>query len=80
MKFKDATDALFDRVSHPELADSLGVSVAAIRQARLSPSAKAFRQPPPDWEKPVIRLAQKRVAHYKLLIEKIERAQKAAAP
>jgi hypothetical protein len=80
MDFKEATDALFDRISHEELAESLGVSVAAIRQARLSSAAMAYRQPPPNWEKSVIRLAQKRAVHYKLLVEKIERMQKAAAP
>ena len=76
MNFKEATDILFDRVGHEEMADALGVSVAAIRQARLSVSAKAYRQPPPNWEKVVVRLAQKRAIHYKQLVEKIESMQR----
>jgi hypothetical protein len=71
MNFKEATDGLFDRVSHEELAEALGVSVASIRQARLSPSAKAYREPPKDWERAVIRLAEKRVWHCRKLIDQV---------
>ncbi len=71
MNFKEATDGLFDRISHEELADALGVSVAAIRQARLSPAAKAYRTPPREWQDAVIRLAEKRLTHYKRLIGRI---------
>jgi hypothetical protein len=72
MNFKKATDGLLDRISHEQLAEALGVSVASIRQARLSESAKAHRQPPAEWEQAVIRLAQKRALHYKLLVEALE--------
>jgi hypothetical protein len=71
MKFKDATDQLFDGVSHQDLASSLGVSVASIRQARLNPTAKAYREPQKDWEGAVIQLAEKRVWHYRKLIERL---------
>jgi hypothetical protein len=73
MNFKEATDLLFDRISHEELADALGASVASIRQARLSPDANAFREAPPGWGKAVIGLAEKRVAHYRKLIEKLQK-------
>jgi hypothetical protein len=73
MNFKTATDGLFDRVDHAELADTLGVSVATIRQARLSPDAKAFRQPPEQWKTAVIRLAEQRAAHYKRLADNLRR-------
>jgi hypothetical protein len=53
MNFKDATDALFERVTHEDLAGALGVSVPSIRQARLDGKALAFRQPPEGWEKAV---------------------------
>ena len=43
MDFKKATDDLFAGISHEDLARALGVSVAAIRQARLDPKAKAYR-------------------------------------
>ena len=71
MNFKQATDGLFDRVGHRELAEALGVSVASIRQARLTPSAKAYREPPENWQDAVIRLAEKRVWHYRRLIEQV---------
>ncbi len=71
MNFKEATDGLFDRVGHEELADLLDVSVASIRQARLAATAKAHRNPPDKWEDAVIRLAEKRVFHYRRLIDQI---------
>jgi hypothetical protein len=71
MNFKEATDGLFDRIDHAELADALGVSVASIRQARLTPSANAYREPPPNWQDAVIRLAEKRVFHYRRLIDQV---------
>ena len=71
MIFKNATDRLFSRVDHKDLAKALGVSVASIRQARLSPDALAHRSPPPDWENAVLRLAEERVLHFRKLIEDI---------
>lgn len=72
MNFKDATDALFERVTHEALAEVLGVSVPSIRQARLDPSAAAFRQPPEGWERAVADLAEKRERHYRQLAKKIK--------
>ena len=69
MNFKQATDGLLDRISHEELADALGVSVASIRQARLPETAKAYRNPPPGWQDKVIRLSERRIMHYRKLIE-----------
>lgn len=71
MTFKKVTDRLFSRVVHEDLAHALGVSVASIRQARLSPDAVAHRTPPPDWETAVLRLAEERVSHFRKLIEEI---------
>jgi hypothetical protein len=68
MDFKKASDALFDRVSHEALAEQMGVSVAAIRQARLDVSAKAHRAPPKNWERAVMELAENRIRHYHELI------------
>lgn len=73
MNFKDATDGLFDRISHEELADALGVSVASIRQARLPETAKARREAPKNWQEAVIRLAEKRLKHYRQLIEQLRK-------
>jgi hypothetical protein len=71
MNFKEATDALFERIDHPDLAKALDVSVASIRQARLRPDAKAYRAAPKDWEYAVIRLAEKKVMHYRKLISRL---------
>lgn len=71
MNFKEATDGLFDRISHEKLADALGVSVASVRQARLPPTANAYREPPKNWEIAVIRLAEKRERHYRRLVENL---------
>ena len=57
MDFRQATDGLFDRIDHSELAKALGVSIASIRQARLNAEASAHRSPPAEWRKAVIRLA-----------------------
>ena len=59
MNFKEATDGLFHRISHAELAKMLSVSVAAIRQARLSRTAKANRGPPRNWHHAIIRAQEK---------------------
>jgi len=69
MDFKKATDKLFQGVRQVTLAKSLGVSLPTIRQARLSPAAKAHRSPPSDWKRAVIRLAEEQVWHYRKLIE-----------
>ncbi len=80
MNFKTATDRLFSRVDHPDLAKALGVSVASIRQARLRPDALAHRSPPPDWEKALMRLAEERVRHFRELVEEIRGSSKAGHP
>ncbi len=72
MDFKKATDQLFDGVSHADLAEELLVSIAAIRQARLSPKAKAFRQPPPGWENGALRLAKRESVKFQQLIEELQ--------
>ena len=74
MNFKEASDGLFDRISHEQLADALGVSVASIRQARLAQSAKAYRGAPDEWRHAVIRLAEKRVWHFRQLIERLRKS------
>jgi hypothetical protein len=73
MNFKKATDELFVRAGHAELAKFLNVSVAAIRQARLSRTAKAYREPPKEWEKAIIRLAQERISRFRKLIHRLKK-------
>ena len=71
MDFRNATDSLFERITHAELADSLGVSVASIRQARLSAGTNAHRSPPLNWEYAVIRLAERQILRHRQLIDQI---------
>jgi hypothetical protein len=80
MNFKQATDRLFSRIDHKDLAKALGVSVASIRQARLRPDALAHRSPPPKWENALVRLAEERVRHFQQLIEEIRGSSKAGHP
>lgn len=74
MNFKEATDRLFDRISHEELADALGVSVASIRQTRLREDARAYRAPPQGWEEAALRLADKQRVHFERLAGAIRRS------
>jgi uncharacterized protein YlxP (DUF503 family) len=71
MDFKKATDALFSKIDHQDLASRLGISVAAIRQARLRPDAAAHRSPPKHWPEAVIRMAERRIMDYRKLIEDV---------
>ena len=71
MNFKEATDELCAKMDHNDLAKALGVSVQAVRQARLDPDVAARRSPPGRWEDAVIRLAEQRVWHYRKLIERV---------
>ena len=73
MDFKKATDFLFERVSHENLAAQIGVSVPAIRQARLEVTAKAHRPAPQGWRKAVVELAENRIRQYHELIGSLEK-------
>ena len=72
MDFKEASDGLFDRVDHEDLAGALGVSIATVRQARLNLEAKAHRRPPEEWRNAIIGLAEERVGHYRKLIDNLK--------
>jgi len=68
MTFNKATDALFDRVTHEDLAKELGASVPSIRQARLGDEAHGHRTPPEGWERAVRVLAEGRIKHFQRLL------------
>lgn len=72
MDFKRATDLLCEAVTHSELADALGVSLATVRQARLSMEANAHRSPPDGWQSVVVRLAERRAARLQRLADQIK--------
>ena len=56
--FKEATDQLFQPISHAKLAEYLECSVATVRQARLPVTANAHRNAPVGWELEVAELAE----------------------
>lgn len=72
MDFRSATDLLFEKVGHEDLAKMLGTSVASIRQARLNEDARAKRAPPNGWEKAVMKLAEERVAVFADLVRRLK--------
>jgi predicted transcriptional regulator len=73
MDFRHAIDRLGERVTHEQVANALGVSVASVRQYRLSPRAKAHRSPPDAWPKTLARLAKERSRELKALADELER-------
>ena len=77
--FKRATDALFECVTHGELAEKLRVSIPSIRQARLDEEAKAHRNPPEYWESAIKALAESRVKHFQRLVWQMEKEIQAKA-
>lgn len=72
MNFQKATDILLESVTLEDLADALGVSVQAIRQARVSQDSTAFRNPPRGWERAVVKLSERRVRSLSKLINPLK--------
>lgn len=72
MNFREATDLLFVGTNHSQLASSLDVSVATIRQARLAPAARAYRAAPPEWAFGVRDLAVSEIKRLEHLIEMLD--------
>lgn len=73
MDFREAVDRLGQRVTHEEVAQALGVSVASVRQYRLAEDAKAHRSAPRGWQKELARLARERGNELKVLADELER-------
>ena len=72
MDFREAIDRLGDRVTHEQAARELGVSVASVRQYRLSPEANAHRSAPSGWAKVLARLARNRIHELTELANELE--------
>lgn len=73
MNFLQTTDRLFAHLTHVDLAEALGVSVASIKQARVKPEASGYRSPPPGWEAAVLKLSEAQARHYQKLIADLRR-------
>jgi hypothetical protein len=73
MKFREAVDSLCSALTHEDVANALGVSVQSIRQARMQEDSKSFREPPKNWERALIRLAESRMSYYRRLVKKLRK-------
>jgi hypothetical protein len=71
MDFKKATEELMAGMTRGEIADSLGVSEASVRQARLDVTAEAYRTPPKGWEAKVAKMARQRADRLNRLADKL---------
>jgi hypothetical protein len=71
MDFRIATDELCAAITHDDIARELGVSVQSIRQARMNKETNGRRSPPDNWKEAVAELAEKRIADYRCLIERL---------
>lgn len=78
MNFKKATDELLASVTLADLAEALGVSVQAVRQARAAEETTAHRAPPQEWEEGVFLLAKRRTQRLERLIRALNRWHKIA--
>jgi len=50
----------------------MGMSVAAVRQARLDPAGTSYRTPPAGWQKAIAKLCRKRGGQLVKLAEELE--------
>lgn len=73
MNFRKATDELLEAVTLEDLAEALGASVQAVRQARAAEGTTAHRAPPPGWERATIRLANRRLGKLSTLAKALEK-------
>lgn len=71
MNFKQATDALIAGVTLEDLAEAIGVSVQAVRQARSAEGTTSYRTPPQGWEAAVAMLASRRAEKLEKLSNKL---------
>lgn len=69
MNFKEATDRLIGGSSHSDIAEVMGVSVASVRQYRLSPKSKAYRTPPLNWRDSIIRMSEIQIMKHRKIID-----------
>ncbi len=72
MDFKTATDELIAGCSLNDVAEFLGVSASAVKQARLAPGIAGHRNPPPNWQYAVLLLANAQVRRNRAIIRALK--------
>ena len=73
MNFRETVDTLCDPLDHKKVAEALGVSLQAVRQARMVEKSSAFRAAPKHWKDTAIRLAERRIMYYRQLIDQLRK-------
>jgi len=68
----DAVVRLNPAITLADLSAELGMSDAAVRQARLDPEGSSYRTPPGGWEQAVAKLARERAGELVKLAEDLE--------
>ena len=71
ISFKEVADELC--LSANDLADMFGLRPQSIRQARLDPESKGYREPPSGWELELARVARAKSAAFLRLSDDLER-------
>lgn len=74
MDYREATDILAKRATLEEVAAELGVSVQALKQARLDRDASGYRSPPPGWERAVAAVARRHAGDLAMLATALDPA------
>ena len=72
MNFRKATDELLASVTLEDLANALGASVQAVRQARANEHSAGFRRPPEGWETAAAKLARRQAVRLDRLAARLE--------
>lgn len=73
--FRDATDRITSLcVTLDDVAEAVGRAGITVRQARLSPDASGYRNPPPGWPEALARLARERAAALVTLADELDEA------
>ena len=72
MNFRKATDELLSSVTLEDLANALGASLQAVRQARAEEGSAGFRRPPEGWEAAAAKLARRQAVKLDRLASRLD--------
>ncbi len=73
MNFVAATSRLLSLgFTLEQIAEEAGTSRAAIKAARLSGDSESHRSPPPNWQKPLAKLAHRRAKELEQLARELK--------
>jgi hypothetical protein len=70
--FRAVTDELFNKLGAEDLAGEIGCSLGAVKQARMDPSSRSYRQPPSGWQEAAQKLAEAQAVHFTRLADRLK--------